>query len=552
VALDGLGGVGKTQIALQFAHQIQETSPECSVFWVQATDSTTFHSSYREIAQKLGIPGVEDDKALIEQLVLKELEDLPKPWLLLVDNADNYEMLSKADDRIASRALLDFLPNSGNGAILFTTRDNKAATNFAEANVIRVEEMNRAESIELLKNSVQVKKHNLLDDKASTNELLDLLCDLPLAIKQGAAYINMNSTPISKYLSLCQGSDEDIIEILSKKFDDRRRYKSHHNPVATTWLISFEQILHQDPLAADYLSFIGVIFRENIPVSLLPPGKSLLEQEDAIGTLTAYSFVTKRMNEDAFDVHRLVHLVTRNWLERNSKLSISADRALRRLVEIIPAGGYLDREVWMRYLPHGIYLVNTSKVDRENEMIMINLLDHIGDCQLSVGQYFGAENMYERTIILGEGVLGRDHPAILICMSKLGLAITRQGNYNAAEPIFRETLKRQEDVIGKEHPATLTTMNNLASLLQAQGNYDEARPIYRETLELREKILGKEHPNTLASMNNLAYLLWYQGKYSEAEPIYRETIKLQEKILGKNHPDTIASINNLSCLLWCL
>ncbi|KFZ24198.1 hypothetical protein V502_01323, partial [Pseudogymnoascus sp. VKM F-4520 (FW-2644)] len=489
VALDGLGGVGKTQIALQFAYQIQETSLECSVFWVQASDATTFNNSYREIAQKLGILGVEDDKADIKQLVLTALEGLPNPWLLVVDNADDYKVLSNADERIASRALIEFLPNRGNGAVLFTTRDNKAATAFAEANVIHVEKMSREESIKLLRKSVHVQKHSLLDDKTSTTELLDLLFDLPLAIKQGAAYINTNSTPISKYLSLYKGSEKEIIEVLSKDFGDRGRYSSQQNPVAKTWLISFEQILRQEPLAAEYLSLIGIIIRENIPISLLPPGKSLLKQEDAIGTLTAYSFVTRRITEDAFDVHRLVHLATRNWLEETNGLSIWADKALNRLVEVIPAGGHTNREVWIRYLPHGIYLADTIKVLKKNEITVIKLLDQIGRCQFSVGQYIEAEKMHQRTMALRVRIIGKNHPDTLISMNELGVALSMQGRYDAAEPIYRETLQLMEKVLGKEHPQTLTSMNNLAGLLKSQGRYDAAEPIYRETLQLREMMM---------------------------------------------------------------
>jgi hypothetical protein len=120
----------------------------------------------------------------------------------------------------------------------------------------------------------------------------------------------------------------------------------------------------------------------------------LLKQEDAIGTLTAYSFVTRRIKEDAFDVHRLVHLATRNWLEEKNELSIWADKALNRLVEVIPAGGHTNREVWIQYLPHGIYVADTIKVRKENELIVIKLLDWIGRCQFSIRQYIGVEEMH--------------------------------------------------------------------------------------------------------------------------------------------------------------
>jgi tetratricopeptide (TPR) repeat protein len=519
------------------------------VFWVQASDPASFNNSYREIALKLEMLGLEDEKADVKQLVFTALEGLSRPWLLAVDNADDYELLRNADEGNASRALIKYLPKRGNGAILFTTRDHKAATGFAKANVIRVKEMNRQESTKLFENSFQVQNLSLLNDRASTTELLDLLLDLPLAIRQAAAFINNNSTPIAEYLSLYNRSEEETIEVLSENFEDDGRYDSQKNPVATTWLISFEQVRLQDPLAAEYLSFIGVIVRENIPMSLLPLGKSLLEQKRAIGTLTAYSFVTRRTGEEVFDVHRLVYLATRNWLRIEDKLLIWADGALNRLVEVIPAGGYINREVWTRYLPHGIHLTDTIKVRGDNEMLIIRLRDRIGRCQDSIGQYLEGEKMHQGTLELREKALGKEHPVTLTSMMWVANLLEKQGNYTESAKMYLQILKTQKRVLGKRHPETLKSRSNLAVALRSQGKYAKAEKMHRETLVLLEKVLGKENPNTLVSRNNLGLVLSDQGKYTEAEEMDRETLLLHEKVLGKEHPKTLISRDNLSDVL---
>ena len=524
-------------------------SPECSVFWVQASDATSFDKSYREIAQKLGIPGFEDDKTEVKQSVFTALTGLISPWLLIVDNADDYKVLEKASEGNSSHALIEYLPNRGNGAVLFTTRDNKTATKFAEANVITIREMNRQESIALLKTSMHVQKHNLIDDEASLKMLLALLLDLPLAIKQAAAYMNENSTPIAEYLSFYNNSEQEIIEILSEGFEDRGRYRGQKNPVATTWFISFEQIQRDNSLAAEYLSFIGVIARDNIPRSLLLPGKTPNQQTKAIGTLTAYSFVTQRLIDNAFDVHQLVHLATRNWLAEKNEQSIWADRALNRLVEVIPDGGYTHREVWTRYLSHGIYLVDTIEVRSDNEMIVMELRDRIGGCQYDIGQYIGAEKMYRATLALKEQVLGKEHPWTLVGANNLAVSLNRQDKYAEAEAIHRATLALREEVLGKEHPSTLTSINNLAESLSHQGKYAEAEAMHRATLELQEEVLGKEQPSTLTSMNNLAQAVSSQGKSTEAEAMHRATLELKEKVLGKEHSSTLTSMNNLALAL---
>ncbi len=544
-ALSGLGGVGKTSIALELAFRLQEKSPNYSIFWVQASDAISFENSYRNIGRKLQIPGLEDEKADVKQLVYNAMTEIRSPWLMIIDNADDSDVLLLADEKSSQRALREYLPTSCNGAILFTTRDHKTATKFAEANVITIKEMNRQESTELLTNSIQAQKHSLLDDKGGITELLDLLLDLPLAIKQAAAYINENSTPISEYLLFYHRSEQNMIEVLSESFEDYGRYNSQKNPVVMTWLISFEQIRRQCPLAVEYLSFIGVLLQDNIPISLLPPRKSLLEQNKAIGTLIAYSFITRRTGEEAFNIHRLVYLATRNWLYMENALSIWADKALNRLVEVIPVGGHTNREVWMRYLPHGIHLVDTIEVHSDNEILMIRLLDRIGRCQSSMGQYIGAEKMFRETLALQEKLLGKEHLDTLITRNDLGGALTDQGKYTEAEEIYQETLALGEKALGKEHPDTLISKNNLGDVLIHQGKYTEAEEIHREELLLSEKVLGKEHPDTLISKNNLGMVLSKQGKHAEAEEMYREVLVLGEKVLGKEHPDTLISKNNL-------
>ncbi|RDW59053.1 hypothetical protein BP5796_11977 [Coleophoma crateriformis] len=468
IALDGLGGVGKTQIALQFAYRVQEISPECSVFWVQAIDTTSFNNSYREIAQKLEIPGLDDDKKDVKQLVFAALQDLPSPWLLIIDNADDYAVLDNVGNRTSSSTLIEYLPRHGNGAILFTTRDHKAATKLAEAHVIRVREMSRDESTRLLRNSLQSQHHSLLEDTAGVTELLDFLLDLPLAIRQAAAYMNENSTSLSKYLSFYKNTEQDMIDALGQDFQDRGRYRSQKNPIATTWLISFEQIGRQDPLAAKYLSFIGVILPDNIPISLLPPGNSVLEQNRAIGTLTAYSFATLRIGEEALDVHRLVHLATRNWLRKEDKLSKWAEATLYRLLEVIPAGGHKYYRIWIYFLPHGAHVVNDHEFS-QNIQSKAKLLDHIGRCYISIGQYSEAEKMHRQALALRERVLGAEHPSTLTSMDNLALVLGGQGKYSEAETMHRQALALRERVLGAEHPSTLTSMNNLALVLGDQG-----------------------------------------------------------------------------------
>jgi hypothetical protein len=221
-ALVGLGGVGKTQIALECAFQLQSASPMCSVFWVQASDATSFENAYRNIGQQLRIPGLDDEKADVKKLVKARLsQESSGKWLMVVDNADDYEMFYSSNDGNGSYALSEYLPFSMLGAVLFTTRDREAATRYASSNVIDIEEMDNRESRELLQRSLQNKQ--LIEDEDSTTTLLKLVVNLPLAIMQAAAYLNAKGSTIADYLRIYKDSSDNIIKLLSKDFEDIRR-----------------------------------------------------------------------------------------------------------------------------------------------------------------------------------------------------------------------------------------------------------------------------------------------------------------------------------------
>lgn len=157
----------------------------------------------------------------------------------------------------------------------------------------------------MLRNSLINK--NLVDTRPTdAKAMLAWLTHLPLAIAQAAAYINENGVTLAEYLALVDCQEQEIIDLLTEQFEDDARYSDLKNPVATTWLISFQQIQQRDPLAADYMSFMACIDHKDVPQLLLPPGSSRKQEMDAIGTLSAYSFITRRAEDLAIDLHRLV------------------------------------------------------------------------------------------------------------------------------------------------------------------------------------------------------------------------------------------------------
>jgi hypothetical protein len=241
-------------------------------------------------------------------------------WLMILNNADDIDMLYKrAYGDYGSLALIDYLPYSRYGLIIFTTRTQKAAVKQAGSNIIKLYQMDQVEAKKVLEKSL-IQTHILKEDEA-TVKLLDLLTYLPLAIVQATAFINANGISISLYIALYENGEDEVIEVLSKDFKGQGIYRDMKNPIATTWLISFNQIRLQDQLAVDYLSFVSCLVLQRIPESLLPLAQTKIKMVEAIGTLTAYSFITKREIEQSFNLHRLVHLATQNWLRTTKALA---------------------------------------------------------------------------------------------------------------------------------------------------------------------------------------------------------------------------------------
>ena len=547
----GLGGCGKSALALEFAYRTLVQYARRLIFWVPAISRQSFELAFHEIGIRLRVPGIAKDNADIKQLIKNALSlDSAGDWLMIVDNADDLGVLGTGVNPGSTR-LQDYLPQSDRGKIIFTTRSRKAAEELTPSHVLELDDMSKAEAQQLL--ARRISKPSLLDGEKAVGELLKLLEYLPLAIVQAAAFINSNDVPVSRYTLLFQTAGTEV-ELFSEHFEDPSRYRELESTIARTWHISFDQIRRQDPLAAEYLSFMACIDRINIPRSLLPPGGSLLQQTKAIGTLKGYAFITEQQasqeldSERFFDMHRLVHMASAWWLENHGEQLVWLARAAARLKELILGGGtYKRKETWTMHLSHAIYVTRLDSV--LDETVKASLLHQIGLCQASLGQYSIAEMVHRQALLLRGRRLGDTHIHTLASANEVAIALEKQGKYEEAELMHRQTLAQREKVLGLEHPDTLTSRSNFAIVLESQGKYEEAELIDRQTLAQREKVLGLEHLDTLTSRNNLAIVLESQGKYEEAELMDRQTLAQREKVLGLEHPDTLTSRNNLAIVL---
>ncbi|KAI9866792.1 MAG: hypothetical protein M1813_000734 [Trichoglossum hirsutum] len=543
VAIAGLGGMGKTQIALELAYRVKEDHTACSVFWVPASTADNFEEAYLKIGKLLQLPGLADEGTDVKELIRQHLsqEDIGR-WLMILDNTDDIELwFGSGGGGARSTRLVDFLPKGSQGSLLVTTRNRKVAVKLAQNNVIEVAQMDEETATQMLKKSLV--HPEVLNDEEATQILLKQLAYLPLAVIQAAAYINENKIPISEYLSLLEGTEECVIEILSEDFEDEGRCKELKNPVVTTWLTSYDQIRQRHPLAADYLSFMSCLDPRNIPQSLLPPAPSGKAMLDAIGTLSAYYFIiTRHQAGESFDLHPLVHLATRNWLRWEDLLSKWTKSAVMRLTEVLSNYENTNRLPWNAYFPHARYILAMNPQLREMTEV-VELSESVGLCLLANGRYNEAEESLSEVMEMKKRILGQKHPDTLTTMAYLASTIWNQGRRDQAEELEVQVANTRIELLGQEHPATLTSLVSLASMYRDQGRWREAEELEVKMIQTGGTVLGQER---LTSLDNLALIYRNQGRWKEAKELEVQLTVIVKRILSQGHHSMLSCVANLA------
>ncbi|BAY15786.1 NB-ARC domain-containing protein [Anabaenopsis circularis NIES-21] len=206
-------------------------------------------------------------------------------------------------------------------------------------------------------------------------------------------------------------------------------------------------------------------------------------------------------------------------------------------------GLYKEAKPWLRQCLESI----KHRLGAEHPHVATSL-NNLALLYESTGRYSEAEPLYLQALELFQRLLGKEHPQVASSLNNLAGLYRATGRYSEAEPLYLQALELCQRLLGKEHPQVATSLNNLAELYRATGRYSEAEPLYLQALELCQRLLGKEHPQVATSLNNLALLYESTGRYSEAEPLYLQALALRQRLLGKEHPDVATSLNNLAAL----
>ena len=613
-ALLGLGGVGKSQLVVEYCYRLRETSPDVWILWVHASNVARFEWSLRKIADDVGIPGREGSDVNMFQLVNKWLQKERRGgWLIVLDSADDVSFLLEPPessqnpdgaDAVEVRTRMDYLPVCSHGSMIVTTRSRAVANRLASrSKTIVLEPMSYENAVSLLQKKLGP------SDKATNSAKMRLAAALgfmPLAIKQAAAYIN-NSTPrssVEQYLVKFRESDARKIALLDTEVRDPLSQDTEaSSSIIGALQISFDHIDQTRPSAAQLLSLMSFFDHHGIPAFLLNPSTNedneqdrrakVRESEDDIATLRDYLFVSLTSDGSSFEMHRLVQLAVRKWLETHGTYQMWAEQSIARLWRALPVTCHLY-ENWpkCRVLDPHVEIALDVFRDSFSEQASLELSDvclGMAEFVSEQGLLGHAEVLARKSERIRRRYLGADHKETLDIIARLAKILGDRGKYREAEDMARRALKGKEKILGKYHDSTISSLNNVAVLLSAQGKFElgeamhrqvirraerlpnnvdaraaliyqgnlggvlseqgksgEAFVVYQRALDGWKKLSGVEHPDTLDAASNLALTLYWLGKFEDAEDMNHWILRLQEKIQGRDHPKTLISVNNLA------
>lgn len=549
VALYGLGGIGKSSLAFQYATETNRAFPETWVFWIQADTKLQFLQDYLGMASYLNLNGTEDSPVSTQDVSRCLHDSRFGDWIMIVDNVD--------DDAIMDREepLVDLIPTNTKGSVIFTTRSRRVAASLVPAdNIIRVDDPDSNDARDLFCQEAGLTHSELCEtEKTSVSGLLQSLNHLPLAICHAGAFISGQQIAVSEYFEMLNaGEDAKALLLDDESFPQG---PARAKPVLLTLSISLDCLLKVDTLAGDLLSFIACVSPRKIPKSLLPSAVDhsgiSVSFLTALGLLRSHCLITADSDNQTFYMHAVVHLAARRWLRSRSQFHHWIQKAMKAVLECFPTAPSLESgnlSSCAQFLPHAHAVLEYKDFPPELDLPRCLLAHRCSQYLQITGRYSHAEWFSRLSADLSGVVFGIDNPDHLTKQEDHGTVLYRNGKFAAAIRLQRAVLENQQRLLG-EHKDTLSSLNNLGLSLQGQGQYAEAEHLHRRALEGRQKKLGEDDPHTLASLNNLSLVLGTQERYHEAEMYARKAVSVKRRIYGR---ENLATLLSSSALAICL
>ena len=557
-SVHGMGGVGKTQLATEYAYA--HATDYDLVWWVAAEESAAIPDQFAALAVRLDLDLAADPEAL-RALVHDRLRTVPG-WLLIFDNADRVEEI---------RPWLPggLMPPGIPGHVIVTTRRGGFAS---MGPVLDLDVIDLLDGVRMLRARVPELS------RETAERIAEELGRLPLALEQAAAWLDRSQMPGQEYLELLRSCGADLCT--------RGHVVDRVGTIDTLWEISVGRITGENLAAVHLLGVCAYLAPESIPLDLFTAHADLLPEPlasvasdrlafgEAIAILVDYSLVKR--TAAWLQLHRLVQAAVRArdaspqdrpqvhqyglapMVNQDSGTMIdSLPVALRLLRADAPTkilGTPQDWPRWSVLLPH--VLATTVHADHApwplGPAVMADaawLLDQAGTYLRVQARLTEAKVLQDRALVIIEAAYGPDHPEVATHLNNLALILRDLGQPESARPLQERALAIDEAVYGLDHPEVATHLNNLALILRDLGQPESARPLQERALAIDEAVYGLDHPEVATDLNNLALILRDLGQPESARPLQERALAIDEAVYGLDHPDVATDLNNLALIL---
>src|SRR3984957_1270209 len=499
------------------------------------------------------------------QAVLRWISSLEHEWLLVFDNAD-----------VDPHVVAQLMPRGNMGNVLITSRNPNMQQNAYDSEF--VEDMEKEDAIALFL------KAALLDESSDqlrlkSEDIVEKLCFLPLAIDQAGAAIASGFCSVHEYLEKYLMHRDALLD--DPWFKGASKYG---HAVYGTWDLSFQAIkasisgeggtVHTQGAESAILTLQIFAFLHNVNIGeiifkraaeasggsadLAFPFHKLLQLDhgawndlyfkEGIRVLLSFSLIKlgkRNMFGNMYSMHALVHSWSQYRMPAVEKHAMC--QSVKTLLSHSIRHSFASKD-------HGFHQTFVSHIDAFIDCTVelgVNWtgdgvdLDTFGRVYDQGGYWKKAENLYDQLFVKKVTVLGAEHPDTLGAMANLAVTFWNQGKWKDAEELEMKVLDMTKRILGAEHPDTLTSMANLAATFWNQGKWKDAEELEVQVLDMRKRIL-EEHPDTLTAMANLVATFGNKGKWKDAEVLEVQVLDMRKRILGAEHPDTLTAMANLA------
>ena len=584
--LQGIGGQGKTQVALEYCHR-KKDNPYSAIFWVDAITQERAKESFQSISERIKTqPNYLPDINARVAFVLRKITSWTIKWLMVFDNYDNPETFPN---------IQDFIPRSERGAILVTSRHPGSASLVMNksSHFLELSGLEESAAVALLIQQSQMNEAIFSDAK----KIVERLGCHPLALAQAGVYIKKRNLRLCEFMDHYKRRKKIILENMPQLSQYLKRLGNAKEEISlnvfTTWELSFEQVQSKglaNDVGAKLLTLLAFFDEKDISEQLFAGYSAnqdqLLESNKLLTWLNAFSSERSKWDSDFFEdvlirlrdssllqafargldgfCHSSLHPLIKDWIRLRIETSVSQENTymaatiVRDILMNSVHEGYFDLPLLAKQNIK-LHIIALEKSYQEffipQPSVLSNqkIFDEYTISQswfarflFNVGSYHPATVIYQRIYEQNKKNLGAEHPDTLTNMAYLASTYRSQGRWEEAEQVQVQVMKTRQRVLGLEHPDTLASMANLASAYQNQGRWEEAEELEVQVMETRKRALKLEHPDMLNSMVNLALTYRDQGRWKEAEVLDVQVVETRQRVLGLEHPDTLTSMANLA------